>query len=87
MSDMNAMSAVHRSFPLPREEQQGMMGASLDHAMWFHRDTRVDDWVLLDMSGHGMVGSRGLATGTVFSMDGTHAATMAQEGLLRGPRT
>jgi acyl-CoA thioesterase-2 len=87
LSDINAMSAVHRSHPLPREHQEGMMGTSLDHAMWFHRDTRADEWVLLDMTGHGMVGSRGLATGTVFSQDGKHAATIAQEGLLRGPRS
>jgi len=86
LSDMNAMSAVHRSHPLPREKQEGMMGASLDHAMWFHRHVQADDWVLLDMHGHGMIGSRGLATGTVFSPDGAHAATIAQEGLLRAPR-
>jgi acyl-CoA thioesterase-2 len=86
MSDMNAMSAVHRSHPLPREQQEGMMGASLDHAMWFHRHTRADEWVLLDMTGHGMIGSRGLATGTILNPNGTHAATVAQEGLLRAPR-
>lgn len=86
LSDMNAMSAVHRSHPLPRAEQEGMMGASLDHAMWFHRNARADEWLLLDMNGHGMIGSRGLATGTVFGPDGAHVATIAQEGLLRAPR-
>jgi acyl-CoA thioesterase-2 len=86
LSDMNAMSAVHRAYPLPRDQQQGMMGASLDHAMWFHRHSRADEWVLLDMNVRGMVGNRGLATGTVFSRDGTHAATIAQEGLLRAPK-
>ena len=59
------------------------MGASLDHSVWFHRPVRADDWLLVDMTGHGMIGSRGLATGPVFSVDGTHVATIAQEGLLR----
>ena len=84
LSDTNAMSAVHRSHP---SDHEVLMGASLDHAMWFHRPARADDWVLLDMTGHGMIGSRGLATGPVFHPDGTHVATIAQEGLLRVNRT
>jgi acyl-CoA thioesterase-2 len=86
LSDVNAMSAVHASYPGTREEQENFMGASLDHAMWFQRPARADDWVLLDMTGHGMIGSRGLATGLVFHPDGSHIATIAQEGLLRPPR-
>jgi acyl-CoA thioesterase-2 len=62
------------------------MSASLDHAMWFHRLTRPDDWLLLDMHGHGVIRSRGLATGQLFRADGTHVATIAQEGLLRERR-
>lgn len=84
LSDMSPMSAIHASYP--GDDQAGMMGASLDHAMWFHRPGRADDWVLLDMGGHGMIGNRGLATGTVFDRTGTHLATIAQEGLLRAPR-
>jgi acyl-CoA thioesterase-2 len=84
LSDTNAMGAVHRSHP---DDHEGLMGASLDHAMWFHRPARADDWVLLDMTGHGMIGSRGLATGPVFHPDGAHVATIAQEGLLRVKRT
>ncbi len=80
LSDENAMSAVHKSHP---DDHEGLMGASLDHAMWFHRRARADDWMLLDMTAHGMIGSRGLATGPVFHPDGTHIATIAQEGLLR----
>jgi len=83
LSDVNAMGAVHRSHP---NDHEGLMGASLDHAMWFHRPARADDWVVLDMLGHGMIGSRGLATGTVFHPDGAHVATIAQEGLLRVKR-
>jgi acyl-CoA thioesterase-2 len=87
LSDMNPMSAVHASYPKSGHvDEQEMMGASLDHAMWFHRPGRADDWVLIDMDGHGMVGSRGLATGQVFDRKGSHLATIAQEGLLRAPR-
>ena len=84
LSDMNPMSAVHRAFPGSSDDY---MGASLDHAMWFHRPARADNWNLLDLNGHGVVGNRGLATGTVFRRDGVHAATIAQEGLLRERRT
>jgi acyl-CoA thioesterase-2 len=83
LSDVNPMAAVHKAHP---QDHDVLMGASLDHAMWFHRPARADDWVLLDMTGHGMLGSRGLATGPVFDADGTHIATIAQEGLLRVKR-
>ena len=84
LSDINPMSAVHRAFP---NDSDDFMGASLDHAIWFHRPARADNWVLIDMDGHGIVGNRGLATGIVFRQDGVHAATIAQEGLLRERRT
>lgn len=86
LSDVNAMGAVHASYPGGGANHQTMMGASLDHAIWFHRPARADDWVLIDMTGHGMIGSRGLATGLVFHADGSHVATIAQEGLLRRRR-
>jgi acyl-CoA thioesterase-2 len=59
------------------------MTASLDHAMWFHRPVRADRWVLLDLDGHGIIRTRGLSTGHVFTPDGLHVATIAQEGLIR----
>jgi acyl-CoA thioesterase-2 len=87
ISDVNAIGAIARSYPgeLPADgEWDGaFMSASLDHAMWFHRPARADEWLLLDMRGHGVIGSRGLATGQVFRANGTHVATIAQEGLLR----
>jgi acyl-CoA thioesterase-2 len=87
VSDLSPMSAVTNSHPTWTEEQGDwddcFMGASLDHAMWFHRRVRADDWLLLDMSGHGLIRSRGLATGHIFARDGTHVATVAQEALLR----
>jgi acyl-CoA thioesterase-2 len=89
VSDVNPMGAVTRSHPRfqePREDDgwgEEFMGASLDHSVWFHRPVRADDWMLVDMTGHGLIGSRGLATGPVFDHAGVHVATVAQEGLLR----
>lgn len=57
--------------------------ASLDHAMWFHRPIRMDDWVLYETSSPSASGSRGLCTGHFFSRDGRLLATVVQEGLVR----
>jgi len=65
---------------------QDVMAASLDHAMWFHRPFRVDDWVLCDYTSPSASGARGLATGRFFSHDGKLIANVVQEGLLRLPR-
>lgn len=62
------------------------MSASLDHAIWFHRPIDVGEWHLHDLRSRGLVGSRGLATGEIFSADGIHAATVTQEVLLRRRR-
>ena len=59
------------------------VGASLDHAIWFHRPGRQDDWVLHDFQSHGIVGARGLSIGQLYSRDGLHLATVAQEILIR----
>ena len=87
LSDTNAMDAVANSHPSGRPAAENWhevyMTASLDHAMWFHRPARADDWVLFDMDGHGILRTRGLSTGHVFTADGTHIATIAQEGLIR----
>ncbi|GAA4618895.1 acyl-CoA thioesterase II [Saccharopolyspora hordei] len=58
-------------------------GASLDHAMWFHRRFRADEWLLYDCASPSASGARGLATGRFFSRDGQLVATVVQEGLLR----
>lgn len=60
-----------------------MQLASLDHAMWFHRPIRLDDWVLYETSSPSASGSRGLCTGHVFSASGQMLATVVQEGLVR----
>jgi acyl-CoA thioesterase-2 len=62
-----------------------VVGASLDHAMWFHRPFRADEWVLYDCASSSASGGRGLATGRFFARDGTLIATVVQEGLLRVP--
>lgn len=58
-------------------------GASLDHAMWFHRPFRADEWLLYDCSSPSASGARGLTTGRFFARDGRLVATVVQEGLLR----
>jgi acyl-CoA thioesterase-2 len=57
--------------------------ASIDHAMWFHRPLRVDDWLLYATDSPSASGARGLARASVFSRDGRLVASVAQEGLLR----
>jgi acyl-CoA thioesterase II len=57
--------------------------ASLDHAVWFHRPFRVDDWLLYSMDSPSASGSRGLALGRFYSRDGALVASIAQEGLIR----
>lgn len=64
-----------------------LMAASLDHAVWFHRPVRADQWLLFDLRGHGVANARGLAVARVFAEDGTHVASVAQEGLVRPRRT
>jgi acyl-CoA thioesterase-2 len=57
--------------------------ASIDHAMWFHRPARVDEWLLYATDSPSASGARGLARGSVFSRDGRLVASISQEGLLR----
>ena len=57
--------------------------ASLDHAMWFHRVPRADDWVLYTMASPSASGGRGLGLGRMFTADGVLMASVAQEGMLR----
>ncbi|HEY7222666.1 MAG TPA: acyl-CoA thioesterase II [Micromonosporaceae bacterium] len=61
----------------------GMVGASLDHALWLHRPFRADEWFLYDCTSPSASGARGLAMGHMFTVDGRHIATAVQEGLLR----
>jgi acyl-CoA thioesterase-2 len=63
--------------------REGLQLASLDHAMWFHRPARVDEWLLFALDSPAASGGRGLARGSVFTEDGKLVATLAQEGLIR----
>jgi acyl-CoA thioesterase II len=60
-----------------------MMPASLDHAMWFHRSFRADEWLLYAQDSPSAQGGRGLTRGMIFKQDGTLVASVAQEGSLR----
>lgn len=57
--------------------------ASLDHALWFHRDVRVDKWLLYSMDSPNASGARGFSRGEFFTESGTLVASTAQEGLVR----
>lgn len=57
--------------------------ASIDHAIWFHRDVRVDEWLLYVIDSPSASSARGFGRGTIYSRDGTLVASVAQEGLIR----
>jgi acyl-CoA thioesterase II len=61
----------------------GMQVASLDHALWFHRPFRADDWILYDVESPNASGSRGLVRGRFFDRHGRLVASAVQEGLIR----
>jgi acyl-CoA thioesterase II len=60
-----------------------LQAATLDHAIWFHRDFRLDDWLLYAMDSPAAAGARGFARGSIYTADGMLIASVAQEGLLR----
>ena len=89
-SDDIPTEAASKSHPLtaslsdePGSYDEAFVGASLDHTVWFHRPGRHDDWVLHDFQSHGVTGARGFSLGQIFSKDGVHLATVAQETLIR----
>ncbi len=63
----------------------GLSVASLDHAMWWHRDVKVDDWFLYVQGSPTAQGGRGLGVSRIYQNDGTLVATTAQEGMIRLP--
>ena len=63
--------------------QPNMQVASLDHAMWFHRPFRIDEWLLYSMESPTAIGGRGLARGQIFNMEGQLVASTTQECLMR----
>lgn len=86
LSDDLPTGAVIRAVPELREKwnvDNAFFSASLDHTIWFHRDVDASKWHLYDLNCHAYINGRGLALGHVFSEDGTHVATIAQETLVR----
>ncbi len=62
---------------------QSLQVASLDHAMWFHRPDKLDDWLLYTQDSPSASGARGLTRGSLFTRSGVLIASVAQEGLIR----
>ncbi|MCU4182611.1 acyl-CoA thioesterase II [Bosea sp. BH3] len=62
---------------------QKIQGASLDHALWFHRPFRADDWLLYSQDSPSTSGARGFSRGLIFDRQGRLVASVAQEGLIR----
>jgi acyl-CoA thioesterase-2 len=82
VSDFNLLDTATLPHGLSFSSDRVVM-ASIDHAMWFHRDVRVDDWLLYSTDSPSSSGARGFTRGAIFSRDGRLVASTAQEGLLR----
>lgn len=83
-SDLNLLDSVLVHHGLAARLDPISM-ASLDHAMWFHRQFRADDWFLYESSSPSASGGRGLATGRFYARDGRLVVSVAQEGMIRLP--
>jgi acyl-CoA thioesterase-2 len=81
-SDMTLLDTTILPFGLSFETTTMQM-ASLDHAMWFHRPFRADEWLLYDQHPVSTGGARGLAGGAIYTADGALAVSVVQEGLVR----
>lgn len=81
-SDFYLLSAATRPHGLNPGSGRVQM-ASIDHAMWFHRPLRVDEWLLYSLDSPSTSGARGLARGNIFNQQGVLVASTAQEGLMR----
>jgi acyl-CoA thioesterase II len=80
-SDFQLLDTALNPHALPLSTKMAI--ASLDHAMWFHRNLRVDEWLLYALDSPSASGARGFARGSIFSRDGQLLASVAQEGLIR----
>lgn len=82
-SDMTLLDTAVRPHGLVWSPDRKLMMASLDHAMWFHRPFRADEWLLYAQTTPASAGGRGFATGSVYTRDGMLVVSVAQEGLIR----
>ncbi|WP_255949900.1 acyl-CoA thioesterase [Streptomyces odontomachi] len=80
--DFTILEPLLRALGLPWA-RPGLVTASLDHAMWFHRPVVADDWLLYVQDAVAATAGRGLATGRFYTRDRHHLATVAQEGMIR----
>ena len=81
-SDMSLLDSILLPHGLAWDDDTFMV-ASLDHAMWFHRPFRADQWLLYSQESQVSHGARGLARGEIFTSDGKLVVSVVQEGLIR----
>ena len=86
VSDMTLLDSVLLAHGRGGWTVGDVVGASLDHAMWFHRPFRADEWLLYDQESPTAQGGRGLGKGRIFTADGRLAVSVIQEGVVRVPR-
>ena len=84
LSDLTIQESILRAHGIPWA-MPGLKVASLDHAMWWHRFGRVDEWMLYVQESPSARGGRGLATGRIYTQEGTLLASVAQEIMVRIP--
>jgi acyl-CoA thioesterase-2 len=82
VSDYHLLTTSLRPHGIPLLSTS-ILVASIDHAMWFHRAARVDDWLLYSIDSPSASGARGFARASIFTRDGLLVASTAQEGLIR----
>ncbi|GEC08405.1 acyl-CoA thioesterase II [Streptomyces spinoverrucosus] len=86
VSDMTLLDSVLLAHGRGGWAVGDVVGASLDHAMWFHRPFRADEWLLYDQESPSAYGGRGLGQARIYTQDGRLAITVIQEGVVRIPR-
>ncbi|GGW27351.1 acyl-CoA thioesterase II [Streptomyces caelestis] len=86
VSDMTLLDSVLLAHGRGGWAVGDVVGASLDHAMWFHRPFRADEWLLYDQESPSAYGGRGLGQARIYTQDGRLAVTVIQEGVVRVPR-
>jgi len=86
VSDMTLLDSVLLAHGRGGWVTGDVVGASLDHAMWFHRPFRADEWLLYDQESPSASGGRGLGQARIYTRDGRLAITVIQEGVVRVPR-
>ncbi|MET7680046.1 acyl-CoA thioesterase II [Streptomyces sp. NPDC005423] len=86
VSDMTLLDSVLLAHGRGGWAVGDVVGASLDHAMWFHRPFRADEWLLYDQESPSAHGGRGLGQARIYTQDGRLAISVIQEGVVRVPR-